>query len=326
MLRIYYHASHEQFPPTELLSLAQAAESAGFDGVFSSDHVQPWSSTQGHSAFAWTWLGAALQATSRIPFALITTPLGLRYHPLLVAQAVGTLVNLYGDRFGWFAVGSGEALNEAAFGAGWPEKHDRNRRLRESVEIMRRLLRGERVTHSGEIEVEDGRLWCVPAKAPAIHGAALSEETANWMGSWTDGLLTAGIEPAKVAPIVKAYRSGGGEGKPVAVKVDLSWHESESQALKQAHEQWACNAVGPELTEELKTPEEFERHAASVSPKDIRECVQVGASLEEHGERLAALAAAGVDVLDLHNVGTNHTAFIKAFAPLLDELRKDSRP
>jgi coenzyme F420-dependent glucose-6-phosphate dehydrogenase len=322
MLRFYYHASHEQFSPPDLLLLAQAAEKAGFDGVFCSDHLQPWSSAQGHSAFTWSWLGAALQACSKVPFATITTPIGLRYHPLLVAQAAATLSVLFGGRFGWFAVGSGEAINEAAFGRGWPDKDGRNRRLRESVDLMRRLWRGERVTHEGDIEIEDGRLWCLPKQPPRVYGAAITEETASWTGEWTDGLLTAGVNAGKVGAVVKAYRAGGGGGKPVAVKVDLSWHEDEASALRQAHQQWCCNTLGAELQAELRAPEEFERHARSVAPEDMHEHVQISSSVKEHGERLRAIGAAGVDAVALHNVGRNQQAFIAAFAPLIESLRK----
>ena len=38
LARIGFHASHEQFPPSELLRLVQAAEQAGFAAGMSSDH------------------------------------------------------------------------------------------------------------------------------------------------------------------------------------------------------------------------------------------------------------------------------------------------
>jgi alkanesulfonate monooxygenase SsuD/methylene tetrahydromethanopterin reductase-like flavin-dependent oxidoreductase (luciferase family) len=56
-----YHASHEQLPPSRLLACVQLAEQAGFQAAMCSDHFAPWSTTQGHSGFAWSWLGAALQ-------------------------------------------------------------------------------------------------------------------------------------------------------------------------------------------------------------------------------------------------------------------------
>jgi len=84
-----FHASHEQVHPRELLAAVRRAEDAGFDAAMSSDHFSPWSQRQGHSGFAWSWLGAALQATA-LPFGVVTAP-GQRYHPAVIAQAIGTL-------------------------------------------------------------------------------------------------------------------------------------------------------------------------------------------------------------------------------------------
>lgn len=75
-----YHASHEQFSPSALLRYAQLAEQAGFTAIWSSDHLQPWSERQGQSGFAWSWLGAAMQAIA-LPFSVMCAP-GQRYHPV----------------------------------------------------------------------------------------------------------------------------------------------------------------------------------------------------------------------------------------------------
>ncbi len=61
---IGYQASHEQFKPSELLGYVQLAERAGFTSINSSDHFKPWSKRQGHSGFAFAFMGAALQSTS----------------------------------------------------------------------------------------------------------------------------------------------------------------------------------------------------------------------------------------------------------------------
>src|SRR4029434_3173144 len=112
-------ASHEQIPPAELLSAVVAAERAGFDAAMCSDHFSPWSDRQGESAFAWSWRGAALQATT-LSFGVVNAP-GQRYHPAIIAQAIGTLAAMYPGRF-WAALGSGEASNEHITGTGWPAK------------------------------------------------------------------------------------------------------------------------------------------------------------------------------------------------------------
>ena len=85
MTVIGFHASHEQVHPHALLEAVQAAEQAGFTAAMSSDHFSPWSERQGHSGFAWSWLGAAM-ATTSLPFGIVNAP-GQRYHPAVVAQA-----------------------------------------------------------------------------------------------------------------------------------------------------------------------------------------------------------------------------------------------
>src|SRR3712207_8546558 len=74
-----------------------------------SDHLEPWNERQGHSGFAWSWLGAAM-ATTGLPFGAVNAP-GQRYHPVIVAQAIATLGAMFPGRF-WVALGSGEAMNE----------------------------------------------------------------------------------------------------------------------------------------------------------------------------------------------------------------------
>ena len=141
---IGYHCSHEQHPPSALLRYVVSAERAGFSAAMCSDHFAPWSLSQGHSGFAWSWLGAALQAT-RLSFGTVNAP-GQRYHPAIIAQAAATLSEMYPERF-WLALGTGEALNEHITGAGWPDKATRRARLVESAAIIRALFQGETVTH-----------------------------------------------------------------------------------------------------------------------------------------------------------------------------------
>ena len=72
------------------------AEAAGFERAWSSDHFSPWSERQGESGFAWSWLGAAMQATA-MPFGVVNAP-GQRYHPAIVAQAAATLAEMFPGR------------------------------------------------------------------------------------------------------------------------------------------------------------------------------------------------------------------------------------
>src|SRR5690606_36665869 len=167
-----FHASHEQNAPSQLLRDVQQAERAGFDMAMCSDHFAPWSTRQGHSGFAWSWLGAAL-ATTNLRFGTVNAP-GQRYHPAIVAQASATLAEMFPGRF-WVALGSGQNMNEHITGAKWIGKDQRQERLEESVEGIRRLHAGEEVTYRGRhVTVERARVYSLPPEPPALIGPALS--------------------------------------------------------------------------------------------------------------------------------------------------------
>jgi probable non-F420 flavinoid oxidoreductase len=319
MARIGFHASHEQFPPSELLRLVHLAERAGFDGAMSSDHFRPWGAAQGQSGFAWSWLGAALQAT-RLPFGVISAP-GYRYHPAILAQAAATLGEMFPGRL-WLALGSGQRLNEDLTGVAWPDKAERNARLRECADVIRALLRGETVTHRGRVTLVDGRLYSLPARPPLLLGAAVTEATAAFVGGWADGLLTVSAKPDRLRRVVEAFRRGGGAGKPLVLQVGLNWAASEEEALRGAHEQWRTNVLGGEVNWELRSPEDFDTAARFVRPEDMRESVLISSDLGRHAAWLAEYTELGFAELQLHQVGRNQEAFLEAFgAKVLPQLR-----
>jgi len=236
MTEIGYHCSHEQFAPALLRDYVCMAEKAGFQAAMSSDHLAPWSCRQGHSAQSWAWLGAAMEATKTIPFGSLAVPGGWRHHPVVIAQAFATLCDMYPGRCPWVAAGSGEAMNEAMVGAGWPERETRNQRLLAGVEIMRALWRGETVTRSDAPPYADqARLWGLPRQLPAIYAAALSTQTAAWAGAWADGLITVRRPLHEIKDIIAAFRDNGGEDKPLVLQFQLSWARDEDEARQNAH-------------------------------------------------------------------------------------------
>ena len=186
MTRIGFHASHEQISPRQLLVDVQHAERAGFDMAMCSDHFSPWSTRQGHSGYTWSWLGAAL-ATTDLELGCVSAP-GQRYHPAVHAQRIATLGEMFPGRF-WVALGSGEATNEHITGDGWPRKEVRTQRLEECVDVIRRMLAGEEVTHDGLVTVDRAKLWDLPDPVPLLVGPAVSVESAARVAAWADGLV-----------------------------------------------------------------------------------------------------------------------------------------
>jgi probable non-F420 flavinoid oxidoreductase len=303
------HASHEQIPPAELLAAVVAAERAGFDAAMCSDHFSPWSARQGQSAFAWSWLGAALQATN-LSFGVVNAP-GQRYHPAVIAQAIGTLGAMYPGRF-WAALGSGEYSNEHITGEPWPRKEVREARLLECVGVIRELLAGEEVTRDGLVKVDRAKLWTRPETAPALIGAAVSTKTAAWCAGWADGLVTVNAPEERLRAMIDAYRGAGGRG-PIALQVHLSWAPTEAEAEAIAHDQWRSNVFVPPVCWDLETVEHFDVVSAAVTLQQVRTVVNVSADLERHIEWLRGYAALGFDRIYLHHVGQDLMPFIDAF-------------
>lgn len=311
MVHIGYHASHEQFKPSELLRYVQLAEQAGFTHALSSDHFHPWSLDQGQSGFAWSWLGAALQATPKLAYRVVNAP-GDRYHPAIIAQAAATLAEMFPHRF-WLTVGSGQALNEHITGNKWPIKGDRNARLQECVQIIRALWAGETVTHHGLVCVEEAKLYTRPEVPPLMIGAAVTAETAEWLASWADGLITISRPPEQLKTVVDAFRRGGGEGKPMILKVQLSYDPTEAIARQTAYHQWRCNLFKNIVMTELRTPEQFDAAAKFVQPQELDQYVRISADLHQHIDWLKQDIELGFNELILHNVNRHQQPFIEAF-------------
>ena len=308
-MTIGFHASHEQVHPSALLAAVQRAEQAGFGAAMCSDHFAPWSERQGHSAFAWAWLGAALQSTG-LSFGVVNAP-GQRYHPAVVAQAIGTLAAMYPGRF-WTALGSGEAANEHITGGGWPRKSQRNARLLECVEIIRALLDGEEVSHDGLVTVDRAKLWTLPEVKPALVGAAVSVETAGWVAGWADGLATIAQPHAQLTQMIDAYRGGGGAGRLV-LQVHLSYAKTDEEALAIAHDQWRTTVFAPPVCWDLDTPEAFDEAAKHVPPAAMHDSVLISSDTGRQAAWLAELAELGFDDIYLHNVGVDQELFIDDF-------------
>jgi probable non-F420 flavinoid oxidoreductase len=307
---IGFHAQHEQAHPRDLRDSAVHAEQAGFDAVMCSDHLAPWSRAQGHSGFTWTWLGAALQATERVPMGAFHAP-GQRYHPVISAQAIATVAAMFPGRFPWVALGSGEALNEHVTGDPWPTKDIRMARLRECVDVMRALWRGEEVTHRGLVVVDRARVWSLPEEPPRLVAGAISAETAAWAAQWADGLITVNQPVDMLRQVIDAYREAGGRGT-LHLQVHLSWAHDDDVALAVAHDQWRSNCLPTSLAWELELPEQFEDATRYVPPDEVARNVLVSSDPSRLAERLREFQELGFEELYLHPVGEDDE-FIDVF-------------
>jgi probable non-F420 flavinoid oxidoreductase len=316
---IGFHASHEQFRPDRLLRLVRHAEEAGFDAAMCSDHWAPWSDEQGESGFAWTWLGAAM-ATTSLPFGVVNAP-GQRYHPAIIAQAAATLNVMFPDRF-WIAIGSGQLLNEHVTGDRWPPKEERNARLREAADVMRRLWAGETVSHEGHVVASEAKLWTRPERPPMLVGAAVTPPTAAWVAEWADALITVVQPDDQLDAVVEAFRSNGGAEKPMYLQVHLAYAPTDAEAQQAAFAQWRQNTLPNSVMTELAHPAQISAAASHVKPADLAAAVRISSSADRHVEWLRRDVERGFDGLFLHEVGPEQERFVETFGgSILPHLR-----
>ncbi len=307
---IGFHASHEQFRPDRLLRLVQAAEAAGFDAGMCSDHWGPWSEEQGESGFAWSWLGAAL-ATTSMPFGVVNAP-GQRYHPAIIAQAAATLGVMFPGRF-WIAIGSGQLINEHITGERWPPKEERNERLREAADLMRRLWAGETVSLDSHVTVSEATLWTRPERPPLLVGAAVTPSTAAWVAEWADALITVVQPDAQLDAVVDAFRSNGGADKPMYLQVHLAWAPTDEEARAAAFEQWRQNTLPNSVMTDLAQPAQISAAATHVTPDDLDGAVRISSDPGRHVDWLRRDLERGFEALYLHEVGPEQERFVEMF-------------
>jgi coenzyme F420-dependent glucose-6-phosphate dehydrogenase len=326
MVFIGYHASHEQIAPRDLLRYVQDAEAAGFDGAMCSDHLAPWTTRQGESGFALSWIAAAL-ATTRFSIGMVNAP-GQRYHPVIVAQAFATLEQMFPGRF-WAALGSGEAMNEHVTGDDWPAKDVRTARLGECVDVMRRLWRGEEVEHDGLVRVHRARVWSLPDAPPPLLATAVTPETAAWAATWAEGIATVAQAPEALSAQLDAYDGAGGRG-PRVLQVHVSFAETDAEAYALAYDQWRNGLVSPPLAWDLEQPEDFDARTENPDEAELREAVLVAHDPLDLARRIADLVRLGFDRVYIHHVGRDQRGYLAAagdsILPALRDALEETTP
>jgi G6PDH family F420-dependent oxidoreductase len=299
MVQIGYTMMTEQAGPRDLVEHVVGAEESGFDFSVISDHYFPWLRAQGHSSYAWSVLGAAAQATSRIPLMTYVTCPILRYHPAIVAQKAATVQLLSEGRFR-LGLGAGENLNEHVVGGGWPPADVRHEMLEEAVEIIRALFEGGHVTHHGQhYDVESARLWDLPETAPPIGIAVSGEQSCKLAGHLAD--LVIATEPK--AGLLEAFDRHGGTGKPRVGQLPVCYDPDRDTAVKRAHSQFRWFGLGWKVNAELPHPDSFEAATQFVTEDDVAASIPCGDDPDAFVEAVRPYAEAGFGEVALVQIG-----------------------
>jgi len=307
-MRFGYFLSSEEHPPEQLLRQAKLAEQAGFESLWISDHFHPWNDEQGESPFVWSVIGALSLVTSLPVTTAVTCPI-VRTHPAVVAQAAATAARMLPGGL-HFGVGTGEALNEHVVGERWPTADIRLDMLEEAIDVIRRLLTGERVDHHGPYYVvEDARLYTLPDRPMPILVSGFGPKAIELAARVGDGLITTKPERTDV----DKYRVQGGRGS-VEAGVKVCWGDSEAEAAELAHRLWATQGLPGELSQVLPSPRHFEQGAQLVDVEATRTAIACGPDPERYLDVIQQYADAGVDVLHIAQIGPDQEGFFDFFS------------
>src|SRR4051794_34921512 len=310
----------EQAPPDQLVRDVRSAERAGFDFSVISDHYAPWLQSQGHSGYAWSILGAAAQATERIPLMTYVTCPTLRYHPAVVAQKTATLQILSGGRFR-LGVGAGENLNEHVVGKRWPAVGIRHEMLEEAVEIISGLFEGGgSFNYRGQhFDVESAQLWDLPDTRVPIGIAVSGERSCTLAGRKADLMIATEPKPE----LGDLFDAAGGGGKPRVGQIAVSYDPDRETAVQRAHDQFRWFGLGWKVNADLPGPSSFEAATQFVRPEDVGEQLPCGPDVEEHVEKIRPFLDAGfTEVALVQSGGDQQEPFMRwAQDELLPALR-----
>jgi coenzyme F420-dependent glucose-6-phosphate dehydrogenase len=269
-MKFAWLCSHESYQPEELVNQAVAAEQAGFDVVLGSDHFHPWVDDTSAAGFVWSWLGAVAAKTTSVQLGTsVTCPL-FHYHPALVAQMAATTDRLSDGRL-LLGVGTGEAINERPLGYPFPGYAERQARMREALEIIHRLFAGEKLSFDGEYyTTETAKLYSPPVGRVPVLMAAGGPKSAQFAGTYADGLITSVKEPADtVGKVIAPYRRAASDAGRDHLVLATRWTvlaDGPSQAWEALQSMRGLRAPG---RLEATDPAELRVRADEMDPAEV---------------------------------------------------------
>jgi len=238
----------------EIAAFADAAEDLGIDSLWPSDHVvsrQPSLDTTALLAF----VAARTRRLKLGPSVLVLPP----RHPIQVAKAYATLDHLTGGRRRVIlGVGlGGDPRDSEACGV---PAGERAARMRESVEVMRKLWSGADVSHSGRFwSFEHVTLEPRPVGGPLdVWVGGNSDAALRRVARWADGWMPSFISPPEFgAGVAKIAAWAEEEGRRFdadeAGALVLTHLEEDPLRARETAERFFAKAPLPEAMREDRT-------------------------------------------------------------------------
>lgn len=310
------YMEHSQYSPAKLLEHAQRADAAGFDTVWSSDHLHPWWDTDGHGGSAWQWIPFALERTDDVRVGSGVTSPTCRYHPGLIAHAFATMGAIHPGRV-HLALGTGEPLNELPLDHEWVPYGERRKRLIDACEIISQLWDGGFVEYDGHYWNVDGqKLYTLPEERIPLYVGADGPMSAEVAGRYADGIVTLTtpdhyqdeLRPA----IAKGAEKAGRDPADITVirQLFISYDPDYQRALE-GTKPWRA-VIGGGMHAETGDPREFEAAGEDVSLDEMAENIFVTDDTAEIESTLTAHEDAGFDEVEFLSTSPDQTTFIDA--------------
>ena len=222
-----------QVPPERLREVARAAEDEGLDELWLWEDCF-WGGGVATAAAALAW-------TARLRVGIGVLPVPLR-NVALTAMETATLHRLFPGRL---TVGVGHGVQDWMGQVG-ARPESPVTLLREYIEALRALLRGERVTtHGRYVHLDDVQLGWPPAAAPEVLAAARGPRTLRLSGEVADGSIldrvTTREEFRTARESIDAGRAAAGRSGPHRVIQYLAAADSaDPAAIAETIRAWAA--------------------------------------------------------------------------------------
>lgn len=315
VLKLGYWVAQEQYSPDRLLELATHASVIGFDTIVTSDHFHPWCDTGGQSGHPWIWLTAVAERIKKVEIGTaVTTPL-FRYHPAIVAQAFATLDYMYPGRV-FITVGTGHAMNEVPLGFKWPSFKEKVERLREAIEIIKLLWKGDFVDYEGKYyKLIRAKLYTKPKEKINLYVATSNAKVAEIAGELSDGILTnpRGLQNyLEIATAMERAAEKVGRDPTTlhrCMEFKVSYDVDYEKALRAAMF-WAPTAIPRQKREKIFDPRELEANVGPEEENKIKETWLITSDSDEIYKSLGEFLKLGFDRVYIHSASPNEEKFL----------------
>ncbi|HEY6538018.1 MAG TPA: LLM class flavin-dependent oxidoreductase [Candidatus Dormibacteraeota bacterium] len=292
--------------------LVRAADDQGLDSV--------WTMENHHLRDGVTTAAVTLERTPRIRVVMGTLSPSFR-HPVEIGLTMANLVRMYPGRC---ALNLGSGMAETLVRLGCPTEHPLGR-LREAIEIIRRLFSGERFAFEGDYyHIERHHLSGDPLETPPIYISAMGPRLISLAAEVADGInLPLASSPEYIAESAARFtasskaagrdRTGQLISAEVLVQIEdgkmdlsgvrrlLGFHFSSKQFEKVAAPSGL--QIDHAAIRQAFLDRAFHRLETYIPDSTVRTFTAVG-SLDEVVSRLRAYLAAGPDMIVVYTAGT----------------------